>query len=111
MAKSNDGVEALKYYDELLSRYRNMVKREGGSRKRSGTEAILLFKMSRVHRSQKDFASELSDLQKALAFLRAIDDSSMSNDERTEIDRLAVLISEDIKRTKDALQKSEFDWL
>jgi len=111
VAKSNDGVMALKYYEELLTRYRKVLIREGGNRKRSGTEAILLFKMSRVHRNHKDYASELSDLQRALQAIRAIDDSSMTSEERAEIDRLAVLISEDIKKTKDALQKSEFYWL
>lgn len=110
-AKSNDGTAALKYYEELLVRYRTVLRREEGNRKRSGTEAILLFKMSRVHRSQKDFAAELSDLQRALRAIRSIDDSSMTSEERAEIDRLAVLISEDIKRCKKTLETNEFDWL
>lgn len=106
-AKCNDPGAALKYYEELLTRYRTVRKREERNGKRSGTEAILLFKMSRVHRLQTDHASELSDLQKAVAAIRSIDDSSMSSEERADIDRLAVLISEDIKKCKAALQKSE----
>ena len=110
-AKSNDGITALKYYEELLLRYRTVLKREVGNIKRNGTEAVLLFKMSRVHRMQKDFASELSDLQRALQAIRKVDDSVLTSDEREEIDRLAVLISEDIRRCKQELQKSEFNWL
>lgn len=103
-AQSNDPGIALKYYEELLTRYRTVLKRNEGNRKRSGTEAILLFKISRVHRLLKDYASELSELQKAVAVMRSIDDTSMSNEERAGIDRLAVLISEDIKKCKAALQ-------
>lgn len=110
-AKSDDGPVALKYYGELLHRYRSVLRREEGNRKRSGTESVLLYKMSRVHRSHKDFAAELSDLQKALQAIRSIDDSSMSSDERAEIDRLAVLISEDVKKCKSALANNEFHWL
>lgn len=110
-AKSNEPTMAFKYYEELLATYKAVLRREDGNQKRSGTEAILLFKMSRVHRSQKDYASELSELKKALQAIRSIDDSAMTGDERAEIDRLAVLISEDIKKCKTALQKNEFDWL
>lgn len=112
-AKSKDSAVALKYYEELLHRYRTVLRREDGHSKRSGTEAILLFKMSRVHQSQNDFASELSDLQKALQAIRSIDDSAMTSEERAEIDRLAVLISEDVKKCKASLQQQdeERNWL
>ena len=103
-AKGNDPGEALKYYKELLTRYRAVLKMEEGNRnKRSGTEAILLYKMSRVHRLRQDYASELSDLQKAVAAIRSIDDTSMSSEERADIDRLAALILEDMKKCKTAL--------
>lgn len=106
IAKGNDPDEALKYYNELLTRYRAVLKMEvlaGNRNKRSGTEAILLFKMSRAHRLRQDYASELSDLQKAVAAIRSIDDSSMSSEERADIDRLAALILEDMKKCKTAL--------
>jgi hypothetical protein len=109
-AKSGQGTVALRYYEEILERYQTTLNGEEVT-KRTGTEATLLFKMSRVHRLQNDREAELSKLEMALQAIRSIDERSMTGEERGEIDRLAVLISADIRRVDAELETNNMDWL
>lgn len=110
-AKSGQGTAALRCYEEILERYQTTHNRDEEVTKRTGTEAILLFKMSRVHRLQSDREAELSKLEMALRAIRSIDERSMTDEERGELDRLAVLISADISRVDAELETNDMNWL
>jgi hypothetical protein len=110
-AKSGQGMAALRCYEKILERYQTSLNREEEVTKRTATEAILLFKMSRVHRLQNDREAELSKLEMALQAIRSIDERSLTDGERGELDRLAALISADIRRVDTELQTNNMDWL
>jgi hypothetical protein len=47
----------------------------------------------------------------ALQAIRSIDERSMTDEERGELDRLAVLISADIRRVDAELETKDMNWL
>jgi hypothetical protein len=110
-AKTGQGNVALRSYQEILDRYQATLSREEEGTERNGTEAFLLFKMSRVLRMQNDHEGELSKLEMALQAIRSSDDRYMTDEDREEIGRLAVLISADIHRVNAELRKDNLDWL
>ena len=110
-AKTGQGNVALRSYREILDRYQATLSREEEGTERNGTEAFLLFKMSRVLRMQNDHEGELSKLEMALQAIRSSDDRYMTDEDREEIGRLAVLISADIHRVNAELRKDNLDWL
>jgi tetratricopeptide (TPR) repeat protein len=103
-ANSGNATDALKYYNMVLGRFR-----AGGgnnSIKLHRAEAVLLYKMSRVHRQQNDREAQLDSLKIAL---QAIRQHSQSMDGRT--DTLERRIHYDIRACREQLEKEELKWL
>ena len=110
-AQSGRGDVALRSYREILERHKATLNKKEEGTERNATEAFLLFKMSRVLRLQNDHEGERTKLKMALQAIRSSHDKYMTDEEREEIGRLAVLISADIRRVNAELRKDNLDWL
>mmetsp|Transcript_19453 Transcript_19453/g.28831 ORF Transcript_19453/g.28831 Transcript_19453/m.28831 type:complete len:1202 (-) Transcript_19453:323-3928(-) len=64
----SEALQALRYYSKILSK----LKEVGDVKNKSQTEAVVLYKMSRIHRQQKDSEAELDTLERALIAVKAI---------------------------------------
>lgn len=100
-ANSGHAVEALRTYNMILERFR--VGDRPDNLKMSRAEAVLLYKISRVHRQQNDRQAQLDNLKLALRALRAYPDSGSDSLERR--------IQYDIRACREQLEKGELKWL
>lgn len=100
-ANSGHAKDALKYYNMVLVRFRAA----GGtdSNKFHRAEAVLLYKMSRVHRQQNDRRAQLDSLKLALRSIRHYTESMA--DGRT--DTLERRIKYDIRACRELEEKDE----
>jgi len=107
-ANSGNAAEALKHYDVVLQRFLENRKKQGGDQnaKLYRAEAVLLYKMSRVHRRQNDRTEQLNMLKLAL---QAIRQHSASSNGRT--DTLERRIYYDIRACREQTEKDELQWL
>jgi tetratricopeptide (TPR) repeat protein len=107
-ANSGNASEALKHYNVVLGRFRDNRRNRHGDQnsKLYRAEAVLLYKMSRVHRKQNDRIEQLKMLQLAL---QAIRQHSASSNGRT--DTLERRIHYDIRACREQSEKEELKWI
>jgi tetratricopeptide (TPR) repeat protein len=99
--------EALRFYNIVLKRFRVGGRTE--SQKVLHAEAVLLYKMSRVHRQRDDHASQLDSLKLALRSIRAYSDTASLNGIRP--DTLERRILYDIRACREQMEKEELNWV
>jgi len=104
-ANSGQASDALKYYKMILERFQ--VGGRSGSKKVLRAEAVLLYKMSRVHRQRNDRESQLDTLKLALRSIRAYSDTSGGN----KTDTLQRRIQYDIRACREDLEKNDLKWI
>ena len=95
-------VESLKHYKELLKQLESEPP-ELQSVRNVRAKAVLLYKMSQVHRQQRDYQSELAKLQTALR--SAV---SLAQDSRKALEET---IMDAIKRAEEELSKAQYEWI
>ena len=100
-ANSGNATDALRYYNLVLVRFRAAGGKD--SKKFHRAEGVLLYKMSRVHRQQKDRPAQLDTLKRALAAVREC--SYSSHGDRT--DTLERKIKYDIRTCREQIEKHE----
>jgi tetratricopeptide (TPR) repeat protein len=100
---SGHAVDALKYYNMLLDRFR--VGGRGDNEKLLRAEAVLLYKMSRVHRQRNDREAQLDSLKLALRALRSEKGKNKSQD------TLERRIQYDIRECRELLEKEQLKWV
>jgi DNA invertase Pin-like site-specific DNA recombinase len=93
------------YYGEIAKR---LFQEGGNSSKNRRAEAVLLYKISRVHRHRNDFASQLESLKRALLSVR-------SSPEREDIqgnslDTLERRILYDIRACREQFERQGKKW-
>lgn len=81
LSSSGGCSRALEYYEEILSRLESI---EDASNRRQA-EAVILYKMSRAHRRQKDIAAEVDKLERALLAIQATEVNTSSERRRKEL--------------------------
>jgi tetratricopeptide (TPR) repeat protein len=138
-ANSGQTGDALKYYSMVLERFK-AVTRSGGGSGGSGSgnnnssenvpraEAVLLYKMSRVHRQRNDREAQLSALKLALRAVRAQPlpppppaptspqafhggRHDRDDDQHRQVDTLERRIQYDIRTCREQLEKEELEWV
>lgn len=123
-ANAGNTKDALMYYNVVLGRFKagtttvgeNTVLTDGGSilvKRQYRAEAVLLYKMSRVYRQQKDRNGQLNCLQLALHSIRNLHDSNEAvraeNGQRT--DTLERRIHYDIRACREEMEKEGLKYL
>jgi tetratricopeptide (TPR) repeat protein len=99
--------EALRFYNIVLKRFR--VGGRAESQKVLHAEAVLLYKMSRVHRQRDDHGSQLDSLKLALRSIRAYSDTASLNGIKP--DTLERRILYDIRACREQMEKDELNWV
>ena len=134
-ANSGHAADALKYYNTVLERFRVLGSSTPSTRKGLRAEAVLLYKMSRVHRQRNDREAQLDTLKLALRSIRAYPTSSAgasyssagagaTDSGSTEVasaasgsrvsaasDTLERRIQYDIRSCREQLEKDELKWI
>lgn len=143
-ANSGQTADALKYYSMVLERFKAVTRSGGGgggggnnSNNHSGggsenvprAEAVLLYKMSRVHRQRNDREAQLSALKLALRAVRAqppppppppsspppssspLRGGRPDHDPHRQVDPLERRIQYDIRTCREQLEKEELEWV
>ena len=100
---------AVKYYNEIMERFhRNNEIRFGANKRQKRAEAVLLYKMSRVHFAQQDYESQLGKLKLALRSVRAVSVSgNESPPEKEQREYLETHIQRDMRVARKQLEKSD----
>ena len=101
-ANSGHAVDALRTYNMILERFRVGGRSENGKMARA--EAVLLYKMSRVHRQRNDRAAQLDSLKLAMRAIR-----TFGTDKKP--DSLERRIQYDIRACREQLEKDELKWV
>jgi len=109
-ASSGHAVEALKYYNMILDRFR-VQGTQRSSQKGIRAEAVLLYKMSRVHRQRNDREAQLDMLKLALRAIRAHSELGNSGGTSRRNDTLERRIQYDIRSCREQLEKDELKWI
>ena len=99
---ANHGTVALKYYEEILERLNE--RDEDDSRLQ---EAVILHKMSKIHKQHGDLQSELTKLQRASRVLRLDSRTSMSK----QAEDLDHVIQVDLREARQTLEAKELQWV
>jgi len=102
---SGGASRALRYYRDILTLLGDVEVMTN----RQQAEALILYKMSRIHRKQNDIETETITLQKALRAVRATSINSKSDQKRNE--ELERRILEDLRLSSNDLQNLEMDWM
>jgi uncharacterized protein YlxW (UPF0749 family) len=93
------------YYDEIAKR----LFREGGkSSKNRRAEAVLLYKISRVHRHRNDLASQLESLKWALQSVRCSTETDKI--QGNSLDTLERRILYDIRACREQFERQGKKW-
>jgi tetratricopeptide (TPR) repeat protein len=104
-ANSGNSNDALMYYDEIAKR----LFREGGkSSKNRRAEAVLLYKISRVHRHRNDLASQLESLKWALQSVRGSTETDKI--QGNSLDTLERRILYDIRACREQFERQGKKW-
>lgn len=105
-ASSGQAGDALRHYNMILTRFR--VGGRSGSQKVLRAEAVLLYKMSRVHRQRNDYDSQLDTLKLALRSVRALSDPAIGGAKTESLERR---IQYDIRSCRERIEKSDLKWV
>ena len=105
-ASSGQAADSLRHYHTVLTRFR--VGGRSGSQKLLRAEAVLLYKMSRVHRQRNDLDSQLDALKLALRAVRALSDPAVGG---ANTDALERRIQYDIRSCRERIEKSDLKWV
>jgi hypothetical protein len=109
-ANCGHATDALKYYNMVLERFR--VGGRSGSKKVLRAEAVLHYKMSRVHRHRNDRETQLDSLKLALRSVRAYSDSSNKDGKGNgHTDTLERRIQYDIRGAREQIEKEQLKWI
>lgn len=110
-ANSGRAAEALQYYNMVLGRFRDQGRNSSSSSssKLLRAEAILLYKMSRVHRQRGDIESQLETLKSALTAVRMQAQSGASLAQGT--DTLERRIQCDVRACREEMEKNDLKWI
>ena len=103
-ASGGQTTDALRYFNMILTRYR--VGGAPGSQTVLRAEAVLLYKMSRVHRQRNDRESQLDTLKLALRSVRALADAGP-----TRKDALERRIVYDMRSCREHMDKNKMKWI
>ncbi|KAL7580322.1 hypothetical protein ACA910_004357 [Epithemia clementina (nom. ined.)] len=103
-ASGGQTTDALRYFNMILTRYR--VGGSPGSQTVLRAEAVLLYKMSRVHRQRNDRESQLDTLKLALRSVRALSDAGS-----TRKDALERRIVYDMRSCREQINKNKMKWI
>ena len=111
-ANSGQTVDALKHYQTVLVRYRAFQQQQqngSGKHKFYRAEAVLLYKISRVHRQTKNRTAQLQNLQLSLKAMResANNISSTSSVPEDRVDTLERRIRYDIRACREELESED----
>lgn len=111
-ANSGNTTDALKFYNMILDRFRAGAKASSTSCNKMllRAEAVLLYKMSRVHRQRNDRESQLDSLKLALQSIRAFSEANGASSGRS-IDTLERRIQYDIRSCREQLEKDQLKWV
>jgi tetratricopeptide (TPR) repeat protein len=111
-ANSGNVTEALKYYNVVLGRFKAAgTDSFGNSKRQYRAEAVLLYKMSRVHRQLKDRGAQLSTLKLALQAIRQYSDTLSTTSGIQRTDTLERRIHYDMRSCREELEKEGLKWL
>jgi tetratricopeptide (TPR) repeat protein len=128
-ANSGQASDALRHYRAVLERFRAVTragrhpsKRQQGAESALRAEAVLLYKMSRVHRQRNDRESQLAALKLALRAVRAQQQPHPPDGGRggggeggggaqPGYDPLERRIQYDIRICREKLEKEELEWV
>lgn len=102
-ASSGQATDSLRHYNTILTRFR--LGGRSGSQKVLRAEAVLLYKMSRVHRQRNDLDSQLDSLKLALRAVRALSDPQVG------VSALERRILYDIRSCRERIEKSDLKWV
>lgn len=105
-ASGGQAADALRHYNTILTRFR--VGGRSGGQKLLRAEAVLLYKMSRVHRQRNDLESQLDSLKLALRSVRALSDPAVGG---AKTDALERRIQYDIRSCRERIEKSDLKWV
>lgn len=105
-AASGQTSEALRYYNMILTRYR--VGDTTGSQTVIRAEAVLLYKMSRVHRQRDDRESQLDTLKLALRSVRALSDSTQDGSHKESLEKRIVY---DMRSCRESIEANKSKWI
>lgn len=109
-ANGGHATDALKFYNMVLERFR--VGGRSGSKKVLRAEAVLHYKMSRVHRHRNDRETQLGSLKLALRSVRAYSDSSSKDGQSGgQTDTLERRIQYDIRGAREQIEKEQLKWI
>ena len=112
-------MEALKFYKILLQRFYDDDAQDNddtfGSTalsSRNHAKAVLLYKMSRVFRNQRDLQAEFAKLQMALRAARAMTGlEETTPEEHARKQSLEKTVLEAMKRTRQEMNNTHFEWI
>ena len=101
LANSGNTENALKVYNMILDRFRANTRRNSKASARA--EAVLLYKMSRVHRQRNDRASQLDALKLAMR--------SISSFPTGDHDTIQKRIEYDMQECKESIRTTQLTWV
>jgi hypothetical protein len=104
-ATGGQTLEALRYYNMIITRYR--VGDTSGSQTVLRAEAVLLYKMSRVHRQVNDRESQLDTLKLALRSVRALSEPGSTTRKET----LERRILYDMRSCREQIENNKLKWI
>ena len=116
-AHSGQAVEALRVYNMILDRFRVTRSTQSSSsdqqhRKKSlRAEAVLLFKMSRVHGQRNDREAQLDSLSLALRAIREYAESAAAGGGGRTSDSLERRIQHDIRACREHIETGNLKWV
>jgi hypothetical protein len=108
-ANSSQSVAALRNYNEIMARMRES--RNSGGKRRRRAEALLLYKISQVHRVQNDREAQIDKLTQALKTVRSISDLQEPTNDDELLTRLQDRIQVELKQAKEELKMTPLDWI
>lgn len=106
---SSQSVAGLRNYHEILTRIQEPGSSKGKRRRRA--EALLLYKISQVHRQQNDREAQIDRLTQAFNTVRTISNWQDPENDSELVTRLVHLIEADLKQAKDELTMTPMEWI
>jgi hypothetical protein len=103
--------EALQSYHEILERCQKVNQGVNAVKRQNQAEAVVLYKMSKVHLKQNDIEAALEKLHWALQAVHAINCDVSNPKEKEQKGLLETQIILDITKTRVQLEKQKLEWV